>query len=1006
MAKRDNYCMLLGLNPFKEETYSAESVSDIIDKREKKWSEESRNRQNDVGMRFRNQGYLEMVPDMRLVMSSQSKREKEFGEGRILLTAKASKLRKDSVILHDGTPVRISGTAESLAKRMKWDGISPDELVKLAGVTDYDFSPVTDDTVSNAFKALQTVNSFTPQEMINDLISNSDLELGIGKLSDSASFEQIRSAFDLCEKRVNSVRPEVLPNQDTYIQSIRAVKMAMRPDEKLSELIGYGMCQRALSPVKDIIEEEYTRPVDRTYIDELLSIYLTDENPETAIRILEDFCIRKKFIVNFSDDESRMIRCPECKAFVETGTDIMCCSVCGHTIKTECPRCGIRQSSLNTACVKCGFDIHKGLGEALETEKLVEELASSGLVIAAEKKLSELKSEYSTYSAITFLEKKVGLAKTQLYVGKRKIEQSYRFRRYCEVVDGTKNLLVQFKRFLEEDSAIEKIYEESEKRIAEAEALYSKAGKADGRTSRMELYVAAAERCPDHIMVQSLLSEYPPDPPADSSAIVKEGKILVKYAIPKDRDGLTFCIYREKHVAPDTKENDIPLAEVTTGYFLDETAEPGTDYYYTVLSKRWGVLSEEGTTCGPAAVYSEVQNVSIDPLEDGLRISFVKPANCSRVRVWRKTDNSGSGDDEQELQVSDREIEDRGLMGGQTYHYLFVAEYDMPDGRVKRSSGTVFSGSTSVLPEPVRDLKVSWNKSDGTFTAEWTGDADAELYSSPKSIRMYGTLVKMSDAESWMTKIVPIEKTAGKIRFSLPDGAVQYLYPMIPVGKYAVRGKEVRVAELKPFRDVEKKISGGDCVISMTWPRGTESAVAVITDSGAPAKGPDDLDGERITVSADAYSADRMIRIHMGNRPKRTVTLFAIYDIEGKKMASRGMTFDVSAETCKKIRYTVDADSSKRDRTDIRVSMKTPENVEFVPPIMAVLSSEGIPLRRNDGDVLWRSEVPMLISKGRSVFRFEAKPGTDIGKIRLFFEKDEDYNSFRFVHPLGRRDKL
>ncbi|MGI5964565.1 MAG: hypothetical protein ACOX8L_01755 [Candidatus Methanomethylophilaceae archaeon] len=1004
MAKRDSYCMLLGLDPFREETYSAETVSGIIDKKEKKWSEESRNRQNDVGMRFRNQSYLDMVPDMRRVMSDPSLREKEFEEGRVLLTAKASKLRKDSVILHDGTPVRISGTAEILAKRMKWDGIRPEELVKLAGVTDYDFSSVVDDTVSNAFKALQTVDSFTPQEMINSLINNSDLELGIGKLTDSSSFEQIRSAFDLCEKRVNSVRPEILPNQDTYIQSIRAVKMAMRPDEKLSELIEYGMCQRALSPVKDIIEEEYTRPIDRTYIDELLSIYLTNENPETAIRILEDFCIRKKFIANFSDGESRMIRCPECKAFVETGTEIMCCSVCGHTIKMECPRCGTRQSSLNIACVKCGFDIRKGLGKALESEKHVEELAKSGLVIAAEKELSELKAEYSTYEAIISLEKKVGLAKTQLYVGKRKIEQSYSFRRYCEAVDRTKNLLVQFGRFLEEDPATEKIYEESEQRIAEAEALYQKAGKADSRSSRMELYVAAAERCPDHLLVQSLLSEYPPDPPADASVIIKEGKILVKYAVPKDRDGLTFCIYRERYTRPNTEDDDIPLAEVSTGYFLDETAEPGIDYYYTVLSKRWGVLSEEGATCGPAVVYSEVQNVSIDPLEDGLRISFVKPANCSRVRVWRKTADSES--DEKELQVTGQEIEDRGLVGGQTYHYLFVAEYDTPDGRIKRSSGTVFSGATSVLPDPVRDLKVSWNKSDGTFTAEWTGDENAELYSSPKSIRMYGTLVKMSDAESWMTKIVPIEKTTGKMRFSLPDGAVQYLYPMIPVGRYAVRGKEVRVAELKPFRDVEKKISGGDCIISMTWPRGTDSAVAVITDSGAPAKGPDDLDGERITVSAEAYSADKTIRIHMGNRTKRTVTLFAVYDVEGKKMASRGMTFDVSAETCRKIRYTIDADHSKKDRTDIRVSMKTPDNVEFVPPIMAVLSPEGIPLRRNDGEVLWMSEVPMLISKGRCVFRFEAKPGTDTEKIRLFFEKDEDYNSFRFVHPLKGRAEL
>ena len=106
MAKRDSYCMLLGLDPFREETYSAETVSGIIDKKEKKWSEESRNRQNDVGMRFRNQSYLDMGPDMRRVMSDPSLREKEFEEGRVLLTAKLqTEKTRDSSRQHS---VRIS----------------------------------------------------------------------------------------------------------------------------------------------------------------------------------------------------------------------------------------------------------------------------------------------------------------------------------------------------------------------------------------------------------------------------------------------------------------------------------------------------------------------------------------------------------------------------------------------------------------------------------------------------------------------------------------------------------------------------------------------------------------------------------------------------------------------------------------------------------------------------------------------------------------------------------
>lgn len=994
MNEKKNFCRMLGLNPFKEDSYNSELISNIINSKEKKWMAEGQDRQNDVGRRFRFHNYLDTIPDIRRVMENEALRKKEFEEARAILRSKASMLKKDFVILHDGTPVRIPGAAESLVKKLRWEGILAEDLIDLSGVREHDPEYSASEYVINAYRALNAVNAFTPVEMLNDLIRNISLEIEFSELNDNSSVEDIRNAFEKCEKRVNSVRPETLPQQDTYIQTLRAVKLTLS-DELLHELIKYGMCQRALVPIMDIIEEEYTQPQGRSYVDSIISAYFTDPQLDfdLAIRILEDFCISKKFIINFSDSESQMIRCPNCNAFVDSDTEGMLCCICSDPIRIECPECKTRQSTTNRSCVKCGFDLISGHEKALGSEKIIKKLLAEGSVNEALNELENLKNKYSTYPSINELEHTINVAKERLFSNKRRIVQAYDLRRFSEAVEVTEKLLVQYKMFLENDENIENFYNNSIKRLKEAEKLIEKAESSNGRG--LNLYVTASEICPDHPRLITVLSEYPPEPPVDISFKAGDGKILIKYSIPSKRDKLKFCIYRDSYSMPESGPTSLPIAEIDTGYYLDDSVEPGMPYYYTVRSKRWGVLSKDGTSCGPVSVFSEVDNVNIEPLEDGLLVSYTKPKNCSRVRIWRKREES---DEEIELPTNDEIIEDRGLIGGSVYYYLFVTEYESSDGHIERSSGSVYSCLTNELPDPVKDLNISWNVSDGTFTAHWTGE-NVVLYSSPKSIKMQGLLIKQEDIDSWMTPLTLIESTEEKVSFSLPDGTVQYIYPMIPVGKYVIRGQEVRVAELRPFRDVNWNIVGNECMISVSWPEGAESAVVVITDSGKPAEGPNDLNGERITISAEAYSKDKMIKIPMGNYSRRTVTMYVIYDIEEKETASRAMAFDVIAGTYSKIFYEVE----QTKNNIVKVTMQTNSDVEFIPSIIAVCTSEGIPLSSKDGETIWRSEVPMLVKNGQC--KFNIKSGSlNVDHMRIFFESNEDYAEFKFVHPLYERN--
>ena len=103
-----------------------------------------------------------------------------------------------------------------------------------------------------------------------------------------------------------------------------------------------------------------------------------------------------------------------------------------------------------------------------------------------------------------------------------------------------------------------------------------------------------------------------------------------------------------------------------------------------------------------------------------------------------------------------------------------------------------------------------------------------------------------------------------------------FLYPMVRIGRTAIRGREVMITNLRPFRDVEKKMDGGDCDITVTWPEGAESAIVVVSDPGAREDQPR---SEKITVSRELYEKDGRIRILMGRSNKKTVTLLAVYDV-------------------------------------------------------------------------------------------------------------------------------
>ncbi len=992
----ENYCQLLGLDPFGENKYSLDKINEKIDKMEVKWANEFRNKQNDTGQRFKYHKLLDQIPNMRRCMADPVLRRKVFADGKKSLEGKCQKLKMDCVILSDGRYFILPGIADNFVKRLHWDGVNKAQVLKLAGVTDGGIPKIVSEKVLNAFTNLTTVDSYTPVEVLNTLINNPDLEIRCDPLTETSSLAQIRNAFDLCEKRVNSVRQELLLDQDSYISVLRSMKLIIDSDKDFKDLINYGRCYKALEPVMDRIEGEYNgQQISRTYIDDLMNIYVRGLDQNMCVFILEMFCHKKRIAANFSKMDSTMIRCPTCNSMVPGGKNTIYCPYCGKNFKIVCPQCSTAQMASNNICIKCGFNFKEGETKAQNLSLSFQMDLQRGNLSKAEKELTLLKDTYSTFPGIAAMEIQLRKEQGTLNTLRGMVSDGYKTNKFYSAKSAGDTIVAKYPYELQTYPDIKQKYEESLQHVEHANVYCEKAKSAEDRNEMLSLYVGAAQECPDHPVAKGVLKQYPPAGPVDPNGKVlrDKGHFLLKFEPPMDSKGVTYMIYREKNSLPNVTDETRPLTEISGTAFIDKSLEPGVEYHYSVYSRRWGILSREAAHFGPVIILAEVDNVTIEQIDGGLRLMYDKPRGATQVRVWRADNVSGTN---VELPINGESVyDDLGLKGGQTYYYLFVAEYQTRN-KIERSEGNVFSGTPVDAPKPVRDLDIQWMKTDGTYQATWSTKSQVMLFSSEKKYTIQGNMVKMEDIKAWMNEIQPVVEYDNGCRFFLPDGAVEYIYPIIPMGKVGIKGTEVLIANLKPFRDVEKIISNKDCILTMTWPEDAISAKLVVSTSDA--KNINDPTAEIITVSREEYNEEKLIRIPMGRSPKKCINIFAVYKINNDTMYSRGIVIDVYSSECKKVYYTLDP-AKRRPMLELTAG---PE-VTSIPEIAIVRVDVGIPLRKEDGEVLWSSGKPVTFTNGKCSLDVILAGHTDAEHMRVFFVNEEDYNLYRFIHPLYNR---
>ncbi|MBO5519099.1 MAG: hypothetical protein J5945_03000, partial [Candidatus Methanomethylophilus sp.] len=177
--QRENYCRLLGLNPFKESDESDQHIREQIEKSEAEWKKDLNSPSLTKKQRYLYGEYLKLIPDIRSTLDSPILRREEFEAARDILRRKASKLIGEAIILQGGEIVIPVNISENLAGKLNWKGIDGKTLVQASGLKTVPPPRPIANAVSNAFRMMNDLNVFSPYDLLNRLIDIPDMDLSI-----------------------------------------------------------------------------------------------------------------------------------------------------------------------------------------------------------------------------------------------------------------------------------------------------------------------------------------------------------------------------------------------------------------------------------------------------------------------------------------------------------------------------------------------------------------------------------------------------------------------------------------------------------------------------------------------------------------------------------------------------------------------------------------------------------------------------------------------------------
>lgn len=682
---------------------------------------------------------------------------------------------------------------------------------------------------------------------------------------------------------------------------------------------------------------------------------------------------------------------PECgKAYrVYHGTTQKSCPHCGKPLEIVCWNCGGKMpyTSKNKTCPTCHSTIQsKGLFESrmADIEKILRQPVAS--VIDLQSSLANLINAVPNYKASPngYAAKKIGeyerviadKIKEEETIGEnyrkdvKKIQVLINSRYYLQAHNAVLNLRNSYGTYNAASTNglicdIEKVLSQAQSHLNNAKAYVAQNNEGMVISSAAK----ALDICADYNEARLLLQKYPPKAPKTIRQSISDGNVVrIEWDKSDSANMTTYTIVKKVGSKPTSPSDGTVLdSNLTITFYEDQNIVSATPYYYGVFAERCGVQSNVVVTTVPIIVFLDVTDVQQEIVEEKISVKWECPHNVKAIEIWKKEGPiapTGIGDG-----VQLRTDGLKGFIDTQcTYEnsYLIVCVYES-NGIKKYSRGIRRTLKQYEAIHKIDNPKIEQHLT-GEFVFTYESDANQKvklICSKERIACQFDTVMQMMNYNSICKNCTSINHhydSEQNIEFSLPEGQIYWVYPMVYNEQLFMLAKPFLLNNITGIRNITCTEEQGTVLIKGILHSDAKNIIVKIGNSDFPktVDGPE----EKFVVSKEHFINDGGVSIKLKTNTINYICLFIELEKDGTKTITRACRVgDKPIDYREKVvvYHALSYKISTKGNFTVTIEFSSNDPVEL--PKLCLVKGHPRPMTKGAGELVDTIE-PMKLGKG------------------------------------------
>jgi hypothetical protein len=499
-----------------------------------------------------------------------------------------------------------------------------------------------------------------------------------------------------------------------------------------------------------------------------------------------------------------------------------------------------------------------------------------------------------------------------------------------------------------------------------------------------------------------LLSSHPPEAPTSIGATVADKQARLAWSDAGAPGAAIYLLVRKQGAVPFTPFDGDILYEGQACSHVDCSAEPLTDYYYRIFTRRGTIYSKTGASFGPVMLIPELENVKILPADQGAQLRWKFNPEIREVLIWRKLGGERPEQPGDGIKLETNRVDgfvDTKIKNDVEYWYFLVAVYSVNGKRV-HSKGLCEMITPHKILAPVDRLTIAKSEyGENEFVVNWSNPEikDLLLLASPKGpIYKIGEVVPVSELLASYRSLSLHARTADSGRFRLSLNGGVWIFVATLFGRFAAVGAPYYLTNLREVENPTADYIDGDLYLNMKWPAGLNEIAVAWKSDGYP-DSPDELGVNAVRVTRELYEDDAGVLLRDTPYGTYYFKIFAIYPApEGEAGVSDGVELLFKNQPRCEVYYRfIYKKKLLNKQAELILSVSGPK--VFNMPVALIVAQTGrLPLSKNDGDPLFDLTQETRVN-GEVSYHYNVQPLAPDTHLRLFLAEEKLYKQFRLM---------